>query len=125
MTLTVNVAANASGSVTNTATVSGGGETNTANDTASDTVTIAPPADLTVSMTDSGNFKQGDAADTYYDHRDQLRRGADGGHGEPGRYAARRTDGHGLQRRRLEREPHHADGHPQRPRWPPAAAMRP
>ena len=79
LTLTVNVASNASGSLTNTATVSGGGETNTSNDTASDTVTIDPPSDLTVSMTDSGNFKQGDAADTYTDHRDQLRRRADRG----------------------------------------------
>ena len=65
LTLTVNVASNASGNLTNTATVSGGGEFNTANDTATDTVTIAPPADLTVTMTDSGNFKQGDAADAY------------------------------------------------------------
>ena len=62
LTLTVNVASGASGSATDTATVSGGGA---ANDTGSDTVTIAPPADLTVAMTDSGNFKQGDAADTY------------------------------------------------------------
>ena len=37
LTLTVNVASGASGNVTNTATVSGGGETNTSNDTASDT----------------------------------------------------------------------------------------
>jgi uncharacterized repeat protein (TIGR01451 family) len=65
LTLTVSVAAGASGSATNTATVSGGSEINTANDTTSDTVTIAPPADLTVSVTDSGNFKQGNAADTY------------------------------------------------------------
>ena len=65
LTLTVSVASGASGNVTNTATVSGGGETNTANDTASDTVAITPPADLTVGMTDSGNFKQGDAADAY------------------------------------------------------------
>jgi hypothetical protein len=36
ITLTVNVAANVGGTVTNTATVSGGGELNTANDTASD-----------------------------------------------------------------------------------------
>ncbi len=62
LTLTVNVAAGASGSATDTATVSGGGAANAAG---SDTVTIAPPADLTVGITDSGNFKQGDAADTY------------------------------------------------------------
>ena len=41
ITLTVNVASNASASVTNTATVSGGGETNTANNTASDPTTIS------------------------------------------------------------------------------------
>ena len=40
ITLTVNVAANAPASVTNTATVSGGGETNTSNDSASDVTTI-------------------------------------------------------------------------------------
>jgi uncharacterized repeat protein (TIGR01451 family) len=40
LTLTVNVASNAAASLTNTATVSGGGETNTANNTASDPTTI-------------------------------------------------------------------------------------
>jgi uncharacterized repeat protein (TIGR01451 family) len=40
ITLTVSVASNAPSSVTNTATVSGGGETNTANDTASDATAI-------------------------------------------------------------------------------------
>ncbi len=43
ITVTVNVAANAPASVTNTASVSGGGQTNTANDTASDPTTISPP----------------------------------------------------------------------------------
>ena len=42
ITLTVNVASNAPASVTNTATVSGGGETNTSNDTANDPTTITP-----------------------------------------------------------------------------------
>src|SRR5579864_1818126 len=40
ITLTVNVAANAASSVTNTATVSGGAESNTANDSASDVTQI-------------------------------------------------------------------------------------
>ena len=55
ITLTVNVAANAASSVTNTATVSGGAETNTANDSASDVTQIdaallmsAQTANLTV-----------------------------------------------------------------------------
>ena len=64
LTVTVNVAANAAASVTNTATVSGGGETNTANDTASDATTIQQP-DLAVAVTNSGTFKQGDVGDTY------------------------------------------------------------
>ncbi len=42
ITLTVNVSASAPGSVTNVATVSGGGETNTANNTASDPTTVIP-----------------------------------------------------------------------------------
>lgn len=40
ITLTVNVAGNATASLTNTAVVSGGGESNTTNDTASDSTTI-------------------------------------------------------------------------------------
>jgi uncharacterized repeat protein (TIGR01451 family) len=42
ITLTVSVAANASASITNMAAVSGGGDANTANDTANDITTIAP-----------------------------------------------------------------------------------
>jgi len=42
ITLNVNIASNAPSSVTNTATVSGGGETNTSNDTSSDQTTIVP-----------------------------------------------------------------------------------
>ncbi len=42
ITLTVNVASNAPPTVTNTATVSGGGDTNAANDSASDPTTVMP-----------------------------------------------------------------------------------
>ena len=60
ITLTVNIASNAAASVLNTATVSGGGETNTLNDSASETVAIIPPpADLTITKTHTGNFQQG------------------------------------------------------------------
>ncbi len=65
VTIAVNVATNAAASLTNTATVSGGGETNTANDTASEVTTITQMPDLTVASTHSGTFKQGDTADTY------------------------------------------------------------
>ena len=47
VTITVNVAPNAPPSVTNTATVSGGGDVNTTNNTASDVTTILPGPDLT------------------------------------------------------------------------------
>jgi uncharacterized repeat protein (TIGR01451 family) len=66
ITLVVNVAANAPASVTNVAAVSGGGETNTANDTASDVTTInvtstAPsittqPANVTVTVGQTAEF---------------------------------------------------------------------
>jgi uncharacterized repeat protein (TIGR01451 family) len=67
ITLTVNVAANAPmPSVTNAATVSGGGEINTANDTASDVTTItAAAADLTLVKSHSGSFLQGQTGATY------------------------------------------------------------
>jgi uncharacterized repeat protein (TIGR01451 family) len=68
ITLTVDVAANAPGTLTNTATVSGGGETNTANDTANDPTTIAPAsssADLVLTKTHVGSFTQGQNGATY------------------------------------------------------------
>ena len=56
VTITVNVATNAPASVANTATISGGGDVNTANNTATDVTTIMPVAsqtvDLAVTMTD-------------------------------------------------------------------------
>ena len=61
----MSVASNAPANVTNTASVSGGGEANTSNDTASDPTVITQVADLTVSGTHAGNFHQGDSADSY------------------------------------------------------------
>ena len=65
LAVTVSVAADAPASVTNTATVSGGGELNTANDTATDVTPIAQAADLTLGVSHVGNFQQGDSADNY------------------------------------------------------------
>jgi uncharacterized repeat protein (TIGR01451 family) len=65
ITLTVNVASDAPASVVNTATVSGGGETNTANDTALDPTTIGFPANMTVAASHVGNFTQGQTGATY------------------------------------------------------------
>ena len=65
VTVTVNVASTAPASVTNQVTVSGGGETNTANDSASDATAITPVADLTVTKTHAGTFTQGQTGATY------------------------------------------------------------
>ena len=65
ITLTVDVANNAPASVTNTAGVSGGGQTNTANDTANDPTTITQLPDLTITKTHSGNFTRGQVGATY------------------------------------------------------------
>jgi len=65
ITLTVNVASNAATSVTNMVAVAGGGETNTANDTATDPTTVVVPADMTVLSSHSGSFSQGQAGATY------------------------------------------------------------
>jgi uncharacterized repeat protein (TIGR01451 family) len=62
--LTVAVAANAT-SVINSAAVSGGGETNTANDSADDPTTIIQLPDLIISKIHLGNFTQGDSSDPY------------------------------------------------------------
>jgi CSLREA domain-containing protein/uncharacterized repeat protein (TIGR01451 family) len=59
VTLTVNVALNAPPSLTNTATIGGGGDVNTTNNTATDTVTILPGPDLIISKNHSGSFIQG------------------------------------------------------------------
>jgi uncharacterized repeat protein (TIGR01451 family) len=61
ITLTVNVANNAPvGTAINTATVAGGGDVNTLNDTANDpTKIIPPPPDLSITKTHVGNFNQG------------------------------------------------------------------
>src|SRR5262249_4279239 len=63
--VTVSVASNAPASVTNTATVAGGGEVNTANNSATDVTAITPVADLTISKARVGDFHAGDAAATY------------------------------------------------------------
>ena len=62
--VTVNIASNAASSVTNTATVSGGGDVNVANNSASDPTNIVG-ADLTIGKSHTGNFTQGDTGDSY------------------------------------------------------------
>ena len=50
VTITVSVATNAPASLANTATISGGGDVNTANNTATDVTTIMPVASQTVNI---------------------------------------------------------------------------
>ena len=59
LTITVSVANDSVANVTNTATVSGGGETDTTNDTASDETTITQVADLTISKSHTGHLPSG------------------------------------------------------------------
>jgi uncharacterized repeat protein (TIGR01451 family) len=56
ITLTVNVASNAPSSVTNVVTVSGGGEVNTSNDTASDPTTITPRSFVRIYLTSGSSW---------------------------------------------------------------------
>ena len=65
LTLTVSVANDAPATITNTASVSGGGELNTTNDLASDSTSIAQAGDVTVSSSHASNFRQGDTASVY------------------------------------------------------------
>ena len=65
ITLTVDVANNAAAGLTNSVSVSGGGETNTANDTATNPTTVIQLPDLTIAKSHTGNFTQGQAGATY------------------------------------------------------------
>src|SRR5262245_15223745 len=62
ITLTVIVAGNAPTSVTNTATVGGGGDLNAANNTATVMTPIARAPDLSITKSHTGNFIQGQTA---------------------------------------------------------------
>ena len=61
----MNVAANAASPLINSVAVSGGGQTNTANDTATDSTTILLPADLTVTETHNGNWTRSQVGAAY------------------------------------------------------------
>jgi uncharacterized repeat protein (TIGR01451 family) len=65
ITLTVNVASNAAATVINTATVSGGGETNVANDTATDSTAVTGVPDLTITSSHTGSFAPGSSGGVF------------------------------------------------------------
>ena len=89
LTLTVNVAADAPASVTNIAKVAGGGETNTANNTALDVTAIGAGPDLTITKTHTGNFTQGQTGATYTITVSNSGGAADDQHHHRHRHAAR------------------------------------
>jgi uncharacterized repeat protein (TIGR01451 family) len=65
--VTIDVAANAAASMVNTATVSGGGDTNAADNSASDSTVIVPSGapDLMLVKTQVGNFAAGQVGAIY------------------------------------------------------------
>jgi uncharacterized repeat protein (TIGR01451 family) len=65
ITVYVNVASNAAANIVNSATVSGGGDNNSANNTASDPTAVVQIPDLTISKTHVGTFAQGQTGRTY------------------------------------------------------------
>ena len=65
ITLTVNVANDAPAVITNTATVSGGGDTNTFNNSSSDKTNVTLHPDLTITKAHTGDFHQGQGNATY------------------------------------------------------------
>jgi uncharacterized repeat protein (TIGR01451 family) len=63
VTITASASTSAGSPLTNTATIFGGGQTNTANDTATDMTTVTQSApDLAVSVSHTGTLTQGDSA---------------------------------------------------------------
>lgn len=65
ITVTVNVSSTAPATVTNQATVSGVGDTDPNNNTASDLTTVIQVPELTITKTHTGNFAQGQTGRTY------------------------------------------------------------
>ena len=124
LTLTVTVAANAPASVTNTATVSGGGESNTTNDTATDVATIVRRARPHDREDAYGQLHTRPDGRHVHDHGDQLRDGADKRCDHDHRRAAERPHGHGVRRHGMDVHRVAALVHAQRGRSPPARARR-
>ena len=59
ITMTASIAPNAPPTILNMATVSGGGDGNASNNSASDTATVLPASDLAITKSHTGNFTQG------------------------------------------------------------------
>ncbi len=65
LTVSVNVLSSASATITNAATVSGGGEVNTLNDSASDPTVVTPAPNLSITLAHGGSFLRGATGRTY------------------------------------------------------------
>ena len=118
LVLTVSVSDIAPANVTNSATVAGGGELNTGNESTSDPTTITQVADLTIAKSHAGTFHAGDGA-ALFDYGEQYRPRANRRQpGDRDRYIADRpgTDDRGQRHgERLDRFLQRSDGyrHPQ------------
>ena len=97
ITLTVNVSSTAPASVTNTATVSGGGEVNTANNSASDVTTIGGRPGPDGDEDTCGDVHARTSRRDVHGDGEQRGHGRDDGRGDGDRYAAERTDGDGVE----------------------------
>ena len=91
ITLTVDVAANATSPLVNTAVVSGGGDVNPANNTATDSVTVTSGIDLTIAKSHTGNFVRGQAGHVH-DRGEQRGRGIVERHDHGDGHASGRPD---------------------------------
>ena len=111
ITITLNVASNAPATVTNVAGVSGGGDSNSANNTASDATTIMAGADLTVTKTHTGNFTQGQRGAAYTITVGNSGGGPDQRPGHRDRSRSHRPDSVCRERYGLDVRYHRAGGH--------------
>ena len=120
ITVTTSVGAGAApGTVTNIAVVSGGGDPNTTNNTATDPTIIAAPApgmDLTITKRHSPNTVVPGQTFTYYFYRYRVERGelAVERRGDRDRDAAGGPDGYGALWRRLDLHSRDTDLHSKR-----------
>ena len=101
-------------SVTNNATVSGGGELNTTNDSASDPTTVTPVADLTITKTAQRQLRAGTDRRELLDHRHQCGRWTNERSSHRHRHAASRSDRNRDQRHWLDLHARHFELHSQR-----------
>ncbi len=99
--MTASIAPNAPPTILNMATVSGGGDGNASNNTASDTATVLPASDLAITKSHTGNFTQGQPG-TYTLTVSNVGGSPTSGSRDRHRRIACRPGSHGGQRHRVD-----------------------